>query len=205
MKFPILASVLIFVVWLTYELAKYTNLGKKAESDYWKKEHASNSVRKKSLDDLDYITIPLDTFPLDLFPENQIIKDCIEQILVLSEQKIVNLTGISNTDLKLTYGTANITALSEYDSNFTLLVRSLNLWGTELYNAGYIDETEVLFEYAIAIGSDISNTYRILAQIYSAKNRVDKIAVLEISALTLNSLMQKSILNALSEISQTSK
>ncbi len=205
MKFPLLATVIIFVVWLTYELAKHNNLNKKAETDYWKKEHASNNVRKKSLDDLKYIKVPVDQLPLTLLPDNQTVLDCIDQILTLSELKIVNLSGITNTDLKLTYGTANLTVLSEYDMNFTLLVRNLNIWGTELYNAGYIKETEFIFEYAISIGSDISNTYRILASIYVANNRADKIAILEASAMALNTIMQKPILNTLLEISQTSR
>ena len=60
---------------------------------------------------LRYIKIPLETFPTHLLNDDAAVMECIETIESLTSMKIVNLTGWSNTDLKLEYGTANINDL----------------------------------------------------------------------------------------------
>ena len=44
----------------------------------------------------------------------------------LKDEQIVNFTGISNTDLKLSFGAANLPTLSRFDQNYTLLARALH-------------------------------------------------------------------------------
>ena len=83
--------------------------------DFWEKELAANRTKRKPLDDLNYIQIPLDTFPMSVLSDNPVILECHEILTELSTEKIVNLTGISNTDLKLQYGAPNIKILSAYD------------------------------------------------------------------------------------------
>ena len=133
------------------------------EKNFWIREAKANNVRRKSLDNLDYIHIPLETFPMELLREHPAISECMDIIKSLSEQKIVNLTGWSNTDLKLEYGTANLPILSEYDQNFTLLVRTLQKWADALTEAGYMEDAIPLMEFAVKAGSDISRTYYQLA------------------------------------------
>ncbi|MFR4338210.1 MAG: hypothetical protein ACLT33_09390 [Lachnospira pectinoschiza] len=41
----------------------------------------------------------------------------------LKDKKILNLP-ISNTELKLSYGAANLTEFTEYDDNFTTLIKA---------------------------------------------------------------------------------
>lgn len=133
------------------------------EKNFWIREAKANNVRRKSLDNLNYIHIPLESFPMELLLENSAILECMDIIKSLSGQKIVNLTGWSNTDLKLEYGTANLTLLSEYDQNFTLLVRTLQKWADILTEAGYAEEAVPLMEFAVKAGTDISRTYYQLA------------------------------------------
>ena len=45
--------------------------------------------------------------------------ECLSELQDLSDAKIVNLTGYTNTDLKLKYGTANITILSDCSPSST--------------------------------------------------------------------------------------
>ena len=66
---------------------------------YLEKEMRSNHVRKKPLDDLEYITIPLERFPMSLLTDDPVILECHQTLEALSTEKIVNFTGISNTDL----------------------------------------------------------------------------------------------------------
>lgn len=71
MKLPFFASFIVFIIWLSYELKKHTRIEKKGVSEYWGKEAKANSVRKKSLTDLNYIEIPFSTLPLSVFSDNE--------------------------------------------------------------------------------------------------------------------------------------
>ena len=61
MRIPLLASFIVFVIWLSYEIKKSNRSVTQQEKSFWEKERQANLTRKKSLKDLAYITIPLDT------------------------------------------------------------------------------------------------------------------------------------------------
>ena len=93
MFFILNASVLI----LSAALFVYLKIDRKKTSDprkdFWAKERAANSTRRKPLDDLDYIRIPLDEFPMDLLEDVPKAEDYKQIIRSLSELPIVNFTG----------------------------------------------------------------------------------------------------------------
>ena len=199
MKFPILASFLVFIVIVAIFNKRTTNIHKKRNEEYWERERKSNFVRKKSLDDLDYISIPFSSFPMAIAAEDETIASCHKELESLRDEKIVNFTGYSNTDLKLEYGTANINVLSQYDQNYTLFVRTLHSWGSRLHELGYKDEALTVLEYAIATRTDISGTYYLAASIYHEKSQPDKIKHLLFVADTLQSAMKGPIVRTLKE------
>lgn len=172
---------------------------KSMDDPFWERERLANQTRKQPLDSLSYITIPLDSLPFIKDTENEKLQECQQTITALSGQKIVNLTGISNTDLKLTYGVANITVLSEYDQNFTILIRTLHAWGKELYDLGMKTDAQTVLEYAVSCKSDIKGTYSLLTDIYVETNMCDKIDSLIETAESLNSLTKNAILSYLRE------
>lgn len=175
MKLPFLASFIILLLVISHLIRKHNQSMEEEQQTFWSKERAANNVRKKPLDDLAYITIPFEELPCDCCAEDPVVADVLDSLHVLSERKIVNLTGITNTDLKLTYGTANITVLMEYDQNFTVLVTYLQKWADSLYNLGAIKEAQTVLEYAVSIDSDVSTTYELLADIY--RNANDMVAL----------------------------
>jgi hypothetical protein len=136
---------------------------------------------------------------MDLPADNPKIDDYKQIILSLSEVPIVNFTGISNTELKLRYGAPNIDLLTSYDQNYTLLVRTLQQWAQVLYDAGYPEESCRLLEFSISTGTDVSSTYRLLCQIYTEQGTPEKIGDLYPIAETLNSAMQKTIIQILED------
>ena len=179
----------------------------KLKESYWDKETEANSVRRKSLADLDYISIPYDLLPFDALPGNPVCKECEDQIRELADSKIVNLTGISNTDLKLRYGAANITALSEYDQNYTSLVCALQKWGKVLYDAALFQDAANVLSFSVSTGTDIEATYRLLCDIYlnksdlSEKDYSEKISHLLNVANSLHSLSRVPITAFLQSLS----
>ena len=140
MNFIINASVLIFSAAIYLYIRKTSKTDAHSQDDFWAKERAANSTRRKPLDDLDYIQLSIEDFPMSLLEDIPKVDDYKQIIQSLSELPIVNFTGISNTDLKLRYGAPNIELLTSYDQNYTLLVRTLQQWAQVLYDNGYVDE-----------------------------------------------------------------
>lgn len=164
------------------------------------KEHRANSTRKQSLASLEYINFAESCIPFTDPAPNEYIAKLQDTLRGLTLCKIVNLTGISNTDLKLTYGPANLPILTELDQNFTSLTMALNDLGTELNAIGDRDNAIKVLDYAVSIGSDISNTYINLANIYVEAGNYDAIQQLINRAGNIRSLTKQSTINKLTEI-----
>ena len=122
------------------------------------------------------------------------------ELCKLADERILNLTGISNTELRLTYGTANLDPLTLYDQNFTALIRSLQKWGSLLASAGNKPDAVTVLSYAVSIGSDIAGTYALLARLYKEQGELSKIEELKVAAEELTTLMKPSILRDLDRI-----
>lgn len=196
----ILASLIIPIIWLTYELKKHDKLEKNALSDFWRREEEANLVRKKPLDNLNYVEIPFDFIPESLLADNEEVKDCLELLNKLSEKKIVNFTGFSNTDLKMEYGAANLTELSQYDENYTLYARTIYKLANLYYQNGYESNARVLLEKAVESGTDISGNYLLLAKIYQEHEETDKLNSLLRSAENLRpAASKKKLIRSLEE------
>ena len=203
MNFLLNASVLIFSAAIFLYLRRSNKHESSEQDEFWAKEHAANNTRRKPLDDLDYIKLPMEEFPMDLLADVPKAEDYKQIIRSLSELPIVNFTGISNTDLKLRYGAPNIELLSTYDQNYTLLVRTLQQWAQALYDNGYVDEARRMLEFSVFTGTDVSATYRLLCQIYNEQNTPEKIDDLYPIAEMINSVMQKTIVHILQEAGQS--
>lgn len=199
MKPFVLASVIILCGLIAYENKKHGKQHENEEKAFWSKENSANNVRRKSLDDLEYISIPLDSLPINLMTDNEDVAECLQILQDLDTRKIVNFTGISNTDLKLKYGAPNINLLTEFDQNYTLLARTLQKWAELLYEKGFIDETQQILEFAISTRTDVSKTYYLLTDIYNQKGQSEKIRSLIDVANGLNSALKNSIVRTLQE------
>lgn len=190
---------LIIILWFCifqFRRNQTTRLDKQATENFWKKEREANTTRRADISQLDYIQIPLDMLPFQETEDEslQLIQNAIRE---LAGKQIVNLTGITNTDLKLKYGAPNIDKLSEYDGNFTLLARNLNQWGQYLYDHNRSFDARTVLEFSIQCKSDVRNTYLLLARIYLENGQPEKIHELINTAETLNTILKNSIIDSL--------
>lgn len=195
----LLPSVIILCFVLMHIIKKSDKETKKTSDAYFAEENKANQTRKKNLDTLDYIQIPLDRLPFGLLKDDDT-KRLEERIKTLSREKILNLTGITNTDLKLTYGAANLPFLSECDLRFTSLVRDLYHWADSLYALGYVEEAVTILAYGVSIGTDIRKHYTLLGEIYASKGDIKALDALITSASTINGLSKDPVLNSLNHI-----
>ncbi|MCQ2538689.1 MAG: hypothetical protein MJ124_09840 [Lachnospiraceae bacterium] len=163
------------------------------------KEQMANTTRKKDISNLDFITIPVCiSTPTGLISEE--ITDTEQQLSALSEKKIVNFTGITNTELKLAYGAPNIDILSEYDNNYLKLVRLLQKYATLLYDNNLKDKAIEVLEFSLSTKSDISASYTLLARIYKEQGRTEDIKKVIEKAESLDSMTKGKLLKDLNEI-----
>lgn len=191
--------IIIFVIWLHYENSKTKNLVNQRTKDFWNLEHLANSTRKSSIEDLDYIVIPIDQLPF-MDTDNPQLLSLQNHIKSLSEKNILNLTGLSNTMLKQTYGIGNLKLLSSYDDNFTQLIRILYQWGEYLYLQDKISKATQVLEYAILCGTDISGNFILLAKIYKEEGNYQELDNLIALANNIDSIIKPSLITSLSEI-----
>jgi hypothetical protein len=198
-----LASIVLLAIVIRRVIKKDNRKAKSEVKSFWERERAANNVRRKPLDDLPYVIIPLDQLPMNILTDRHDIRECAEQIQNLAGQKIANFTGYTNTDLKLMYGAANLTLLTEYDQNYTLLVRTLQKWADLLLKSGYIREGRQIMEYAVGIGTDVSKTYFELASLYQAEGENEQIGKLIETAQNLQSVSRRYILKHLEDLAQT--
>lgn len=188
----------IAVVCLFTFFRKRSNRSQENVTDrFWKRESIANNTRLKDLSGLPYITIPLDKFPIGMY-ENDLLKKYEAALQNLSDRKIVNFGTQTNTDLKISYGTASLPVLTEYEQNFTTLCQTLTAYAAQLFELGHADDARTILEYGISIGSDLSRNYLLLADIYQSSGETGRIAELLASAEQLDSLMKRSIVEKLS-------
>ena len=183
----------VIVLWVSFGRRRSDRLNKEASERFWDKEQRANLTRKKDISNLDYIAIPVDTLP---FPETdkEEITDLQKLILHLSTQRIVNFTGLTNTELKLMYGAPNLPLLMEFDKNYLELVRTLYRYGKYLHELGLIAEAKTILEFGLSIGTDVSANYTLLAEIYKEENAKERIDFVISCAENLTSLTKKALL-----------
>lgn len=177
---------------------KHTKRQNNISDKFWEKERIANQTRRQDISDLPYITIPLEKFPIGIL-ENDTIKECENILSELSEKRILNLGTQTNTDLKLAYGSANLSSLTEYEQNFTTLCQTLVTYASALLSEEQPSSAQTVLEYGISIGSDVSQNFLLLADIYKSQGAVEKIEELIVTAEQLDSLMKHSILEKLNQ------
>lgn len=182
MHAPLLTFIIIiFVIWLQYEIRKTNRKAQKDLEHFWDRENKSNLTRRGDISKIDYININTNYLPVDN-KDDDTINSYRDTILSLSNQKIINLSGITNTELKNMYGAANLNILSEYDNNFTILVSILQKWAERLYSKGYTQDALRVLEYAVTCKTDVAKSYKLLGELYLKQKAPEKIYEL-ISAL----------------------
>lgn len=142
----------------------------KSKKKFLDMESNANTVRRADISKLNYLSIPYEELAFDKISSSIDEKDklysCVKELKALDGKRIIDLSAYTNTELKLMYGPANLEDLSSYDANFTTLIRNLDALGNGLIANGNAETGVKLLEYAIHIGSDLTNTYMGLSDIY---------------------------------------
>lgn len=199
---------IIFTIYLGFVIAryisKYNQTVARNKKQFWDKESEANKVRRADISGLDYIRLPLDTFPLDeALAKGQKVQ--VEELKNLAQKDILNLSAYTNTDLKLMYGPANLDALSQCDENYTLLIKTLNKIGDELIKENSASTALTFLEYAVSIDTSITQTYVNLGTIYQSNGEIQKLDNLISKASGIEGLSGPTIVTKLNNIKSGEK
>lgn len=199
---PIVITILVAV--LNHNINKNKNDSSKVTiASYLKREDNANCVRRKDISNLPYISVPLETLPIDITLNDEKKQSKIEkyrkEIEYLSDKQMLNLIGISNTELKEKYGVANLELLSTYDQNYGKMFSNLQWYSSEIYDE-YPDEAVAIMEYMVNTGTDIISTYDLLGKYYVQKNDRASFDNLFSKIPDQNSVSGKTIVSKLNQI-----
>lgn len=197
MNLFLFSSFTIFCIIFSIALHRTKRIEQNLDQDFWEREQKANFTRKKSLDSLNYITIPEEILQMKPDCMTSEIENCLRDLNDLSAFKIVNFTGYTNTDLKLEYGTANINILSDYDFHYTSLVTLLQKLAELLHDV--LEDTLAIkvLEFAVSTRTDVSKSYYLLAQLYQEAGMSEKIEKLIAQAQNIRSILKDTIVENL--------
>lgn len=198
----ILGCTIILLFLIHYESKKNSKSRSETLQEFFKRELEANTTRKKDISGLPYQTIALSKLPdISNIPDKDgEIAAIFEVLRPLDGKQMLNLSGISNTDLKLSYGAANFPFLSECDARFTSFSRKLYELGTRLYEAGEEEKAIKVLEYAIEAGSDVGSTYRLLGSLYMKTQNRDALSSLQQKARELPDTIRDYVCSFLDEL-----
>ncbi len=163
--FPFLTAFMIFIVVIALLRARTTRREKERSDAFWARENEANSARKVDLSTITYFSYDPSQIPEP--PEkNEELLSLREAITAAAKKQMLNLNGISNTDLKLTYGPQNLDELTIYGDNYSALENAIFHYGTALHEEGYLAEAIRVLEKGIALPTDLTQNYLKLADYY---------------------------------------
>ncbi len=165
---------IIFIVYLAFKRTKQTQNQQNANQSFLERERLANNTRKKDISGLNYLPFTTDRLP-DPVSSDEKLNIIESELKELSNQKIINLSQYSNTDLKLMYGPANLPALSEYDDNYHRLAALFLDYASRQLELCDTSAAIAALEYAAELRIQSSRIYLLLAELYLKQGTPEKI------------------------------
>ncbi len=178
MKFAILTSAVLFGFIIQRAIRRSNHMIAEEKKAFWERESLAEHTPPSSIDNLPWIHFP-ESLPLDVACSNAKAKSLENTLASLKDKQIVDLSSYSNTDLKLAYGTDNITVLSHADANYLVLMRSLDSLADIYKKEGFEDESIALLEFAVNAGSESVQHFEELADYYFRHENIDALRHLQ--------------------------
>lgn len=186
---------LVLVFLLIYRFNKLKQKEEETIDSFWTRENNANFTPKKDISNLSYITIPLEKFPQEYLDAEE--ENLFMELKNLSEKKILNLYGVTNTSLKENYGLYNLKSLQEMGDNFDTLSTTIVQIAEKRFNNKDYSSVITMLEFLVSKKTDISKAYIILGDTYNITNKKDKISDLISMVKELNLPLEKKIISSL--------
>ena len=196
MAFPFLTVFMVFIIGLSI---RYAVLNKRREEKFdrfWEKEKEADHTPAKDLSTVSFLKVPIQSFPMGKWEDDEIAM-IEERLRALSEKKLLNLTGKTNTELKLEYGTANLEIMSAIGEDFNELTVLLVDYAKALMEKHDYEGAAAVLEYGMSVGTDVSSDYTLLADCYLALGHPEKIELIKEQVQNRDLLLEQKIISYL--------
>ena len=196
---------IIFILVFQHHLRKNNKIERKLKDEFWQKEESSLVIRKKEIPQEYYIHSDISSLSLSI-PENidpgdkGQVKQLIKRIKDLSNQDMMNFNQLSNTELRLKFGTANQSIITNNEYTYHNFLKTLASYASLMKEYDKGDESIKALELCISLGSDYSQHFYALGQLYLDQHMTSKLKHLKQIVLDRDFLNQKGILNKLESL-----
>ena len=199
MAFPFLTFFIAFVIALSLRYAYLNKKQKDTEEEFWAREEKAKHVPKKDLSELEYIHVPMEDFPIGKYPDDEmaVLEDSIAK---LSQKRLINITGMTNTEVKLAYGTDNLEVLSAMEEDYNELTVLLVDYAKALMERKDYESAQKVLRFGIDIGTDVSANYELLGDCCLALDKREEIEELKQTVLSRHLLLESKILFYLDDL-----
>jgi len=198
MGFPtIFALFVIFALLFNHRLNRLTRLEREAKVAFWESERDSLSVRKKEFVEENYLRPDISslTFPqLDVKDYDLVLYESLKsKLLELSTKDMMNFSHLTNTEIRLQFGTANQTAIADNESAYNTYLKTLADYGKFMNEQGELNEAIIALEECIRMKSEYSRHYLFLAQLFAIIKNEEAFHQLCEKASTIDTTKQTNI------------
>jgi len=138
----------IFLLWFTYERSKAEHQSSYSNEEFWERERRASFTPTAGIENLPYVTLDESVIPVPSSEDSEELQSVLNELHSLKESRMIDLSDLTNTDLKLKYGTSNFPALSKADADFALLISDCEKAGELLIEADRPDEAYAITDYA---------------------------------------------------------
>ncbi len=173
-----MSSIPIIFIWLLIVILLFRyNINKKDKElntkrkNFLEKIDKSTSSRKKKIEDENFLSLSLTT---DYINSLDISEGYKKRLLSQREKPMASFSGISNTDLMISYGAASLSDIKNYEDNLAVMQKMLYTCASELYDKGDINHSIKLLEESIKLKDSRSSSYILLGKCYDKNGNKDK-------------------------------
>ena len=179
-----LTSILLFCVILNYAIRK-SNIRDRDDSlrSSGKNRH-KRGTPEKTLSEIHFISFP-ENLLTEITTENSKIIDNLTTLRRLAKAQVINMGGLSNDEIRDTYGDQNFERLSMADQRYMNLCRVLQTLSEECFKSGLPDEAEKFLRFAIDTDTDFLPIWQALGEYYLNTNKSDSLKDLRDKAFSL--------------------
>lgn len=197
--YPILFLILIFIAILTFFIKRSDKRQQDGIEEFWEKERQASLTPAVDLSTIAYLNIPTEKFYFGTVDSDEV-RGMESELIELSKKPLLNLTNMTNTELKATYGSPNLEAMKKIGDDFDKLTVVLVSYAEALMSEGHISEAITVLEYGVFIKSDVSKTYTLLADCFAKLHQPRRIITLKDSVKPLHLLMEPVIMSHLDDL-----
>lgn len=174
---------LMFAFWLQIRVKKASKGRYKDIDQFIDDERKANAVRKVDIDETYFLKIDKQRLPVRAYDENDRQQTELfrlqEKALYHASQKMIKFENpMSNNDIKMAFGAANLEVVTGYEEQFNRYVSALLAWAQALMSADenvqnntrYKEDAKQILKHSIDIKSDYTKSFTLLAELYAGDN-----------------------------------